>query len=380
MSLDERVLSVIETLYDAALDESRWPQALRGLVDLHASQAATFWVLDGSARLRYPVFEYVNIDPSFIQAYLEHGTHLDPTAQYLVAHPDEPIVHDGLVIAERDKDRHAYYDWHDRYSDLRFRLVGQVCPAPGVHAGVALLRARKVGRYESQDITRFAALYRHLERALTIGFRLGSLGTMHRCTTELLDCNPAAVLLIDEHRQVVYANRSAEALRLSGDGLELGPDGIMALRKSDNDRLQGLIAKALTSGGVGKTPHAQPPGGLMRVPRPSGKRPYAILVAPIPRHYPALSALRPAVCITVTDPDCQRPLPTYLLRAAFGLTEAESCLAARLAKGEDLRCAAAGLAIAYGTARARLAEIFRKTQTRRQGQLVRVLLITLAMP
>ena len=51
----------------------------------------------------------------------------------------------------------------------------------------------------------------------------------------------------------------------------------------------------------------------------------------------------------------------------------------RLAAGEGLRSAAQSLGITYGTARARLAEIFQKTETRRQGELVNLLLTTLAL-
>jgi hypothetical protein len=117
-----------------------------------------------------PTFTYVNLEPSFIQEYLDHMAPLDPTVQYLVRHPQQSIVHDGLVISERDKSRNAYYDWHLRYSDLRFRMVGQICPAPAVQAGVALLRTPKAGRYEPNDIERFAALHRHLQRALALDF------------------------------------------------------------------------------------------------------------------------------------------------------------------------------------------------------------------
>jgi DNA-binding CsgD family transcriptional regulator len=375
VSFDQRALDVIRTIYAAAIDETRWPEALKELSDLTGSQAATFWVLDGSEQPRLPTFSYINLDPAFVQDYLDHVTHLDPTVQYLVAHPNQPIVHDGLVITEREKDRHPYYDWHGRYSDTRFRLVGQVCPAPAVHAGVALHRTRKAGRYESQDIERFAVLYRHLEQALAIGFRLGSLGAMHQCTTELLDRHPAAVLLLDEHKRIVYTNGNAETLRSNGDGIRLSADGLELPRRQDNDRLQRLIASALAP----IASSGDSPGGVLRVLRPSGKRPYTLVVAPLSRHYPALSTLRPAVCVMISDPECQRPVPSYILKAAFGLTEAEARLAALLATGEDLRAAAEKLDITYGTARARLVQIFQKTETRRQGELIKLVLTTLAI-
>ena len=93
----------------------------------------------------------------------------------------------------------------------------------------------------------------------------------------------------------------------------------------------------------------------MRALRPSGKRPYGILVSPVSRNYPALSAFRPAICVVITDPENKTPLPHHQLRTAFGLTAAEAKLAALLAAGEELRSAAEKLEITYGTARARLA-------------------------
>jgi DNA-binding CsgD family transcriptional regulator/PAS domain-containing protein len=372
MSVDRCVIAVIEEIYDAALDETRWPEVLKKLTDFTGSQVAAFWVLDGSGEPRLPAFTYINLDPKFIQEYLERMAPIDPTVRYLVGHPKRPIVHDGLVITEREKDRHPYYNWHGRHSDTRFRMVAQVRLAPALQAGVAMHRTRRAGRYEAADIERFTVLYPHLQRALVIGSRLSSLGAMQQCTTELLDRHPAAVLLLDGHKRIIYANRSAEALPLNGDGIRLSANGISLPCKGDNDRLQRLIAQALAVIGL---PAAT--SGAMRALRPSGKRPYGILVAPVSKPYAALSTVRPAVCIVITDPEDQRPLPHQRLQAAFGLTEAEARLAGLLASGEELRSAAAKLGITYGTARARLAEIFQKTETCRQGQLIKLLLTTL---
>lgn len=374
MSVDERILAVIQVLYDAALDETLWPEALQELVSVTRSQGASFWTLESSEQPRLPIFTTFNFDDRFINDYLKSMVPLDPTVQYLVHHPDEPIVHDGLVISERDKDFHPYYDWQRRQSDIHFRMVGQTRPTPTVQAGVALHRTRKMGRYEPEDLERFALVHGHLQRALAIGIRLGSLGATERCTSALLDRHPAAILLLDEHKCIVYANRRAEAFRTAADGIQLSRRGLVLARKQDNDKLQTLIAGVLSGAALPGV------GGVMRAPRRSGKRAYGILVAPIAGRYPGLTAFRPAVCIIITDPETRTSLPSDRLRGAFGLTEAEAMLAALLATGEELRSAAAKLGITYGTARARLAEIFQKTDTRRQSELVSVLLTTLAMP
>jgi len=375
MSLHERTLDVIQAFYDAAMDESLWRGALESLCDVTGSQAASFWVLDGSEEPRLPTFICINFDMSSIKEYLEHTASIDPTVQYLVSHPREPIVHDGLVITEREKDKHPYYDWHMRRIDTRFRMVGQVRIAPKMQAGVALHRTRKAGRYEPKDISRFSVLHKHLERALAIGFRLSTLDAMQGATTEWFDRGSAAVFFLDEHKRIVFSNRAAQQLTSANDGIRLRGDGIVLARKQDDDKFQGFVSQAIS-------PIASPDtslGGAMRAPRPSGKRPYGILVSSVTGNYPLLSALRPAVCVVITDPDLKKPLQNRRLRVVFGLTEAEARLTSQLAAGEDLRSAAGKLEITYGTARSRLAQIFQKTDTRRQGELIRLLLATLAV-
>src|ERR1700737_1347665 len=357
------------------MDETLWRGALESLCDLTGSQAASFWVLDGSEQPRLPTFIYVNFDMSSIKEYLEHTASFDPTVQYPVAPPHEPIVHDGLVITEREKDKHPYYDWHNRRIETRFRMVGQTHVAPKVQAGVALHRTRKAGRYEPKDINRFSFLHSHLDRALAIGIRFGSQAATQQSTNEWLDRSVSAILFLDERKNIVFANRAARALESAGDGVRLDKDGISLLHRRDNDKFQSLITQELS-------PVASPSaslGGTMRALRPSGKTPYGIFVSPVSRNYPVLSMLRPAVCIVITDPDRQTPLPNHRLQAAFGLTPAEAKLAALLAAGGDPRAAAAKLEIAYGTARTRLGQIFQKTETSRQGKLIRLLLATLAL-
>jgi DNA-binding CsgD family transcriptional regulator len=65
------------------------------------------------------------------------------------------------------------------------------------------------------------------------------------------------------------------------------------------------------------------------------------------------------------------------LRSHFGLTPAEARLALHLVAGETLRAAAVKLSISYETARSCLKNIFRKTETCRQIELVLVILTTL---
>ena len=65
------------------------------------------------------------------------------------------------------------------------------------------------------------------------------------------------------------------------------------------------------------------------------------------------------------------------LRCHFGLTPAEARLALHLVAGETLRSAAVKLGISYETTRSSLKNIFRKTKTCRQPELLIVILTAL---
>jgi DNA-binding CsgD family transcriptional regulator len=65
------------------------------------------------------------------------------------------------------------------------------------------------------------------------------------------------------------------------------------------------------------------------------------------------------------------------LRSHFRLTPAEARLVLHLVAGETLRSAAVKLSITYETARSSLKNIFKKTETCRQAELVLVVLTAL---
>lgn len=367
--------TAIAALYDAALDERLWPDALRKLTEVTGSQASSFWVLDrGSPSLLHPTFITINFDRKAVEEYVGGMAVLDPTVRYLLAHPQDSIVHDGLIGSGRDEKTRCYLNWHERSVETRFRLVGQCNLAVGLQAGVALHRAREAGRYQPAEIERFKLMQQHLSRALTMGAKIGSLTSLQRVGEDLLDRSTAAIFLLDSTRRVVFMNRTAEAMNAGEDGVRVSPDGLHLIATQQDEQLQALILQAVVS----TQPGAGGAGGAMRASRRSGKRPYGVWVVPLARVPAALALFRPAVCVLVSDPERRLCPSSQHLRTLFGMTEAEARLAICLADGESVRGAAEHLGITYGTARSRLTQLFEKTSTRSQSELIRLLLTVLA--
>ena len=69
---------------------------------------------------------------------------------------------------------------------------------------------------------------------------------------------------------------------------------------------------------------------------------------------------------------------TAFLKNRFGFTPAEARLVLRLVSGDSLRSAAKALGIQYETVRTHLKSIFQKTGTRRQAELVILLIRALS--
>lgn len=369
--MDEKLLSLISAFYDATLDQTQWPVALDQLSELMGAQAATFWVLDSNGSPELTEFSFVNFDPVFIQQYLEQMAATDPTVRYLVDHPDVPMVHCGTYLTERDIDHSPYYDWHFRHTDARYRLLGQISTAPGVQAGVTLHRTRKAGRFSASDMALFKLVYGHLQRAMAIACRLGTLGAAQAGMAELLDRNQVALAVLDGQNRIRHMNRKMRHIVEAGDGLGIRHSRLVPESHADQLQLERVLAVAGASDGPDQ-------GDFVRLSRGAGARPYLLFATPVPPTQYRFSTWQAKICVGIVDPDDESQLPLRRLKLAFELTDAEARLAGLLASGADLRKAAARLGIAYGTARARLADIYEKTGTHRQGELVRLLCLTLS--
>ncbi|AOU97708.1 hypothetical protein BI364_06810 [Acidihalobacter yilgarnensis] len=373
MAVDETMLVTIEAIYDAALEPSRWPDALNSLAGLFRSQAATFWVLGGGKTPQLNKFTYINFDSAFIREYMDGMALKDPTVQYLLSHPDASIIHDGQYLNEREIDNHPYYDWHLRHTDTRYRLLGKISPGPGLQAGVALHRTRKSGRYEPFDLALFNCVYPHLQRSLMIAFRMGTLDAGYQAMADLLNREHVAMLFLDARGHMIHHNAKLEVVTQADDGIRLDSDGLVLADPGCDQHLNHMIAMALPKRASRRH------GGVMQVARPSGRRPYQVSVTPVPESKAELSISPPVLCITISDPADDYADALSCVKTTFGLTSAEGRLACLLASGEELSLAAKRLGIQYETARTRLADIFRKTQTHRQGELVSLLLSAIKM-
>ena len=86
--------------------------------------------------------------------------------------------------------------------------------------------------------------------------------------------------------------------------------------------------------------------------------------------------MRAAVALFIADPDRDPDPGAEVFQDLYALTPKQAELAAWLVKGDTLKNAAAKMGISEKTARTHLEQIFRRTATRSQNELLRLLLAT----
>jgi DNA-binding CsgD family transcriptional regulator len=168
--------------------------------------------------------------------------------------------------------------------------------------------------------------------------------------------------------RVKFANTCARILLGQGDGLVAQAGGVSAHHLDDAIRLQLIVQRVIERGGAADT--EIPVVSVRRV----GRRPLVATVVGTSRR--ALQPADAAAILFVLDPeqDVLRMLGASC--GLYGLTETESRLTKHLVSGLTVTEAAAAMRIQCATARAYLKQIFAKTGTHRQTDLVRLMLLS----
>jgi len=199
------------------------------------------------------------------------------------------------------------------------------------------------------------------------GGDLGSIHGIHLFAVAVLNRLTQGVIFVDAEGRPFFVNRAAERMAAESDGLTVGVGGLTTATWAQTLKLRRMIAAA-ANGEVGFATRS-----ALNVRRPSQRRSYALLVAPLRQTSGGFMAKRSGAIVFVWDPERAAPDPTSHLRQLYGLTAGEAALTLRIMHGGGLKAAADALGVALTTARTHLRNVFQKTQTHRQAELVRLI-------
>ena len=363
----------IDRIYRAAVAPEHWPVFLDALrEELRAASIHLLFRLPSDGDQGVDVSR--GMDERSAEAYRSHFYRLNPLRLCYPEAEEGTVLVGESVIAESELARTEFYNDWMRSQGIAHSLVAFLYKPAQVASTLVGFREKSRGPLEKDDFDRIRPLVPHLQRALTIQRRVGAAELRAGAAEEALDRISSGVILLDERGAPIATNRTADGILAMNDGLVLDRDGPSASTPKQTGELRGLVSGAAATG-AGKGTN---PGGVMRLARPSGRPALEAVVTPIRCESSPLFDRKATSAIFLAAPDARAECPPQRLRRIFGLTPMEAKVASRIASGMTLGEISDAFGVTIHTVRGHLKELFRKTDTHRQVELVRVLLTGLA--
>lgn len=369
MTSESAVTSLIAQLYEAVGDPSEWPGLLENLATAIGGNG-THLIRVNMRSGGTEAVASVREDSAYVKSYNDYYAEKDCWAISFPRYFQRPSVLVGQMLCPDDElERSEFYADFLRPMDA-FYLIGANTGKDGDEVSiVSSIRPKRAGLFGRDEISLLEILLPHLERALQLRRRLAALETQSQMLAGVLDRLPLGLILLSSSGKILLTNQAAEAILTQRDGLSSARGILETARSQETIELRRLIWGACaTAAGRGFAS-----GGAMSVSRPSLKRPFSVLVAPLRSAPFQTPGERPAAAVFVSDPETATEPNEAVLSRFFDLTRAEARVAAVLMQGKSIEETATELDISLNTARSHLKNIFGKTGTGRQGELIRLL-------
>jgi len=365
---------LLSSLYEAALDNTLWGDALEQLRALFSANFVTLILKMPDSQDEDDLGLMVSVGElkdSGKVVFFPYRHNLTP---FVNQPPDQVFTEEDLMTPE---------EWHECPYRIHWCACNDVYHVMAVDISTPdsgtlrfrITRPEVAEPFSADDKALCSFLLPHLRRALNIRNLLDRSQTLGSLYSKAISRLSIATVLIDENGQVLDQNVFATEILESGDGLKLVGGRLEASYPSDNRELRRLIKEAFESH-RGEGQHALPEA--MSITRPSGEVSLGVVIEAIPSTAWAEGKGQPAAVVYIRDAVGKSQASNEIAKKLFGLTPAETALSIQLANGLSLEEAAEALNIRRNTARAHLRAIFSKTGVRRQTELVRIFLNSVA--
>jgi len=363
----DKFSQLVSSIYDAGLDFEQWPVVLEQLADALEASSAVFRA--GNLLNTQGKWISVRIDPAFDPLYAAYYKEANKLWQRAGIRPVESCVSDREVISKEELVRTEFYNDFLLRQDIHTALRTYVLAKDDWQAVISVGRSPRRGEWECEHLDLLRRVAPHLHRAAQINLRLAGARFDAESSAEVLNNLACGVIIVSGDGKALFANAAAEAVVAAADGISLDATGLRAAHRQQSAALRKLIAAAAAGGAESKAA-----GGVLSLSRPSGRRPLATLVAPLHVRTGWFVNRQRRAIVFVVDPERAPIVPQKYLQHLYNLSPAEAAVAVRILRGEGLQAVADSLRITLATVCTHRQRVFEKTGTRRQGELIRVIL------
>jgi DNA-binding CsgD family transcriptional regulator len=275
-----------------------------------------------------------------------------------------------LWPAEEMERTEYYRDVLRKYGFVR-TVFSILLKSPGEIAACAVARGEKENEFDDGVLLLLRELNPHMRAAIRLYNRTGEFQQNLESLDLALEQFAIGVVVLDNTSNVIFANSFAQRCLNSRDGIFVEEGKIKTTSSEDFGQLRVSIERAIqnSEAALDDSPRNRSIG-VAPIRRKHGPTLHAFVAPWLTKGQLALT--RPAAVLLVTQPERRIPREAWL-QTLYGLTQAESKLAALIAGGMDGPQAAVKLGLTAETVRTRLKTVFGKTNTTRQSDLARLL-------
>jgi DNA-binding CsgD family transcriptional regulator len=356
--------AVVGEIYDAAIDPALWQQALASICAyVGGTSAVLFW--HDTATERAEALHLFNEIPQYTKSYFEKYLPMNPMF------PAAAFIDIGIVSSTDDimpypefVETRFYKEWVEPQG-IADALAVNLEKGP-TRASLINIRTEMIVSEEMRH--RMALLVPHLQRAVVIGGLFDQSKAIEGALTETLDHVEAAVFLVGPEGAIAFSNDPAKAMLRDGHLVREHDNALRAAAPKADRILRDIFASAdkgdtsvgIRGVGVPLTDTSQEQWFAHVLPLTAGNRKQAGLA------YGAVAA----VFIRKTAPDA--PPPIESIAKLYKLTASEIRVLDAVLKVSGIKAMADMLGVSQATVRTHLHNVFRKTGTGRQSELVKL--------
>jgi DNA-binding CsgD family transcriptional regulator len=352
-------VSVLDKIYEAAFVPELWPEVLAEIAGLSGASSGALLLID---RKLPPLFAATPNIQNTLADFARNPLWYDNPP----AHRLRKIKYPGFLERAaffRDEERNGNNPYHTNMIKIGAEWqVGTVVDLPeGEMALFTFERQSGLPNFSADEIARLDSFRPHLARASLLATRLKLERAQNSVTALQALGIPASV--VTPLGVVVSANALFEEV---GDVLRPAAFGRLAAKDRQNNR---LLQAALP----GSFQQVLPEVRSIPMQRQGTGAPIVVHVIPLQRSASDIF-YSGAAMIAVSGYSVTGNLPSNtVLRGLFDLSAAEAGIASDLSSGLTVKTIASRRGISLATVRTHLAQIFRKTGTSQQGQLIALL-------
>ena len=372
MSDQDAFERILASVYDAMLDDARWPAASALIDEACGLTGNDLMVGEGpkdDVRARF-VGGYCRGQrrEDLEREYLEDYHPTDERVPRFRQLPDGRLVHvKVLYTAEELKTSPTYNEMLARagqQDSLNVRLDGP----DGSHITWGLGDPVDSDGWGSSRITMVTGLLPHIRQFVRVRQALVRAEARNTIVTALLDNPRIGVIHLDRRGRIMAANDRARSILRHGDGLSDRDGTLRARVPADQARLDRLVGHALPASGAAAV------SGSILLRRSPVLPPFVVHVKPVAVPQPDYGARHVAALALIVEPGRQHRVNPDLVATTLQLTPAETKVAVWLAEGKSVREMAEATGHTERTIYWHLRHIYQKQSISRQVDLVRLVL------